>query len=366
MATNHAAFLMAKQERPLKVIEAPMPELREGHIIIKTRGIAVNPADAMIQTTGMIAKKYPTIMGLDGSGEVHAVHPSVTRFKPGERVMAMPLEGITEGCQQGTFQQYFLADTRMVAHLPDNVDFAEGALFPSCLSVAAYALFTPGTLGLTLPPASGKASANGKWVLIWAGTSVVGSHAIQLAKIAGYDVAATCSPRNFDYCRSVGADQVFNYKDADVVDQIVKAGEGKQSVGAFNAYYNDEATVTCSKILSRVGGIKKVATVVPPFLPKPEGIAEGVEVATSKLLVVRIRQDICTYHYLDMQTDLAGNDIGQHFWRDGWITRALAEGTLACKPEATVVGTGLEHVQEAMDKWSAGASAQKFTVLLDA
>lgn len=66
-----------------------------------------------------------------------------------------------------------------------------------------------------------------------------------------------------------------------------------------------------------------------------------------------------------MQTDLADNETGKYFWRDGWITRALADGTLTGKPEATVVGTGLEYVQEAMDKWSAGASAQKFVVLID-
>lgn len=284
MPTNHAAFLMSKQEHPLKVAETPMPELKEGHIIIKTRALAINPADAMIQTAGIITKKYPTIMGLDGAGEVHAVHPSVTRFKTGDRVMAMPLEGIKEGCQQGTFQQFFLADTRMVTHLPDNVDFANGSIFPSCLSVASTALFQPSTLGLALPPTTGKAASNRKWILIWAGASVVGSHAIQLAKIAGYDVATTCSPHNFDYCRSLGAEQTFNYKDTDVVDQIVIANQGKQSAGAFNAYYNDDATVACSKVASRLGGIKKVATVLPPFLPVPEGIAEGVEVCMSKSL----------------------------------------------------------------------------------
>jgi len=282
MATNHAAFLMSKQERPVRVAEAPMPELREGHIIIKTRALAINPADAMIQVAGIITKKYPTIMGLDGAGEVHAVHPSVTRFKPGDRVISMPLEGIKAGCQQGTFQQYFLADTRMVTHLPDNVEFAEGSIFPSCMSVAASALFQPTTLDLPLPPTSGKASSNGKWLLIWAGASVVGSHAIQLAKIAGYEVATTCSPRNADFCRSVGADQTFDYKDADVADQIVNANLNKQSVGAFNAYYNDDSTVICSKIVSRLGGVKKVATVVPPFLTVPEGISEGVEVCMSK------------------------------------------------------------------------------------
>lgn len=67
-----------------------------------------------------------------------------------------------------------------------------------------------------------------------------------------------------------------------------------------------------------------------------------------------------------MQTDLAENETGKFFWREGWITRALAEGTLKCKPDATVVGTGLKYVQEGMDMWSAGASAQKFVVLIDA
>ena len=62
MPTNHAAWLTAKQERPLKVEEAPMPSLKEGHLIIRVRALAVNPADAMIQATGMFAQAYPCLL----------------------------------------------------------------------------------------------------------------------------------------------------------------------------------------------------------------------------------------------------------------------------------------------------------------
>lgn len=54
----------------------------------------------------------------------------------------------------------------------------------------------------------------------------MGFYAIQLAKLAGYRVAATCSPHSNDLVKSYGADEVFDYRAADVVDQIKRATGG--------------------------------------------------------------------------------------------------------------------------------------------
>jgi NADPH:quinone reductase-like Zn-dependent oxidoreductase len=59
MPINTAAWLTAKQVRPLEVSEAPMPELRPGCVIIETKAAGINPVDAAIQAHGIIAKHYP-------------------------------------------------------------------------------------------------------------------------------------------------------------------------------------------------------------------------------------------------------------------------------------------------------------------
>jgi len=61
----------------------------------------------------------------------------------------------------------------------------------------------------------------GRTLLIWGGSTSSGSNAIQRAVVAGYEVIATASRRNFDYVRRLGASQVFDYGSKTVVRDIV-------------------------------------------------------------------------------------------------------------------------------------------------
>jgi hypothetical protein len=108
-----------------------------------------------------------------------------------------------------------------------------------------------------------------------------------MARLAGYTVIATSSELNFDHCRSLGAEAVFDYKSPTVINDIVAAckATGKESAGAFVAYYNDNSTITCSQIVSQLGGSKVIGTVVPPNHPVAEGAAEGVKITSSKSFV---------------------------------------------------------------------------------
>ena len=187
----------------------------------------------------------------------------------------------------GAFQLYCVANEQLTARVPENVEFSEAAVFPSCLSTAAWALFTKEAMALDLPLVDGSAESNGKVVVIWGGSSVVGSCAIQMAHLAGYTVIATSSELNFEHCRFLGAEAVFDYKSPTVVEDIVAAckATGKECAGAFVAYYNDNSTISCSQIISQLGGSKVVGTVVPPNHPVAEGVAEGVKITSSKSLI---------------------------------------------------------------------------------
>lgn len=289
--SNIAAYQTSFKSRPFALQPAPMPTPKPAQIVIRSHAIGINPTDAAVQNLGMVytADKFPIVPGFDVAGTVHAVGEDVTRFKPGDRVCAftidMSKDKMETACENGAFQLFCVANENFAAKVPENVEFAEAAVFPSCLTTAAYSLFVKDAMALDLPPIDGPSKPNGKVLVVWGGSSVVGSCAIQMATLAGYSVVATSSEMNFGHCRALGAEKMFDYKSASVVEDIVAAckATGKESAGAFVAYFNDESTVKCSQIVSQLeGGSKIVGTVVPPHLPVPEGVAEGVKIAPSK------------------------------------------------------------------------------------
>jgi hypothetical protein len=181
-----------------------------------------------------------------------------------------------------------------------------------------------------------------------------------MAHLAGYTVIATSSELNFEHCRSLGAEAVFDYKSPSVVEDIIAAckATGKECAGAFVAYYNDNSTVMCSQIVSQLGGNKVVGTVVPPQHPVAEGVAEGVKIGSSKFLdpdstqesQIRIRKGpLLTFPPpLDWGPALGSTPEGIHLWQH-WLTAALADGRLKPSPRPEVHGQGLEALQGAVD-----------------
>lgn len=292
--SNKAAYQKTHKSRPFAIEPAPMPSPKPHQIVIKTHAIGINPADAAVQNAGLVydADAHPVILGFDIAGEVRAIGDQVTRFEVGDRVCAFSIDmgslgEVESKPAHGAFQLYCVANAELAARVPENVESSEAAVFPSSLSTAAWALFTKETMALDLPPVDGSAASNGKVVVVWGGSSVVGSCAIQMAHLAGYTVIVTSSELNFEHCRSLGAEHVFDYKSPSVVDDIVAAckATGKECAGAFVAYYNNDSTIACSRIVSQLSGSKIVGTVVPPQHPAPEGVAEGVKITSSECLV---------------------------------------------------------------------------------
>ncbi|KAK8127980.1 hypothetical protein PG984_009088 [Apiospora sp. TS-2023a] len=102
-------------------------------------------------------------------------------------------------CGSGAFQ----ADAGLLAKIPDSQSFTQAAVLPLGLSIAA-AMFRKDTMALLLPGAPSAAQNKDKHgkkkVLIWGGRTSVGSCAIQLAAMAGFDMVTTASARNQYYC----------------------------------------------------------------------------------------------------------------------------------------------------------------------
>jgi NADPH2:quinone reductase len=188
----------------------PKPEPGPNEVLTRVMAAAVNPVDCQGRR-GDFPDWYPApcVLGLDVAGVVEAVGAGVTRFKPGDEVYYMAAIGT-----QGTYAEYHLAEEYLVAPKPACLSFAEAAAVPLVGQTAWTALVERGALGV------------GETVLINAGAGGVGHIAVQIAKAAGAYVFATCSARNIDFVRSLGADRVIDYGKEDIAAVITDEAGG--------------------------------------------------------------------------------------------------------------------------------------------
>ena len=178
---------------------------------------------------------------------------------------------------KGAFQKYVVVPAIAVAELPYAIATSKGVVLPLGISTAAAGLFQKDFLNLPFPKKDPEPLE--RTVLIWGGSSSVGSCAIQLAVSAGVEVITTASPSNFEYVKKLGAKQCFDYHDEDVEDTIVEALKGKTLVGAYHAVGADGAVQSCAKIVDRAKG--KAIVVSVRGIPE-DGIPDSVRTKASK------------------------------------------------------------------------------------
>lgn len=339
MPSNRAAWLTEAKKIPLEVKEAPLWTPKENEVLVKNHAVAINPIDGSVQQFAYLPLEYPSILGSDVAGEVVAVGPNVTRWKEGDRIIGHGLVLWDLKPQGAAFQNYTIVTTNMASEIPANVAFEDAVVLPLCLSTASTGLFHEKYLGLQLPTFPAQKSI-GKTLVIWGGASCVGSNAIQLAKAAGYDVITTASPKNFDHVKNLGAEAVFDYNSATVTEEILGALNGKTLAGIYDSI-GFSATQHCLEIAQKADGFKFVATTKPRFPTPPEGIE-----------VKHIRGDL-----------LVTNSLGKSIYED-FLPKALESGSYVVAPKPTIVGKGLEHIQDGIHALMKGVSATKIVVTL--
>ncbi|KAI9660443.1 MAG: hypothetical protein M1821_009793 [Bathelium mastoideum] len=346
MASNVAAWQTAAKARPFEVKSAPYTSPGPNEIVVKNHAIAINPVDWGLQAWAIFPLQYPAVLGEDVAGEVVEVGSACSRLKAGDRVVGMAL-GVTVGrACESAFQKYTVLQENLAADIPSSLSFEKAAVLPLCLFTAIGGLFLKDHLGLQMPSISSKATD--KTLLVWGGASSVGCNAIQLAVAAGYEVFTTASPKNFDFVKKLGASQVFDYNDSNVVDQLVDALKGKSMPGVFDSIGESAvigfhgAVDKCVEVASRCDCVKFVASTQPP----PEHLSDGE---------IKVK-------FIDPMA-VKDNGMGKAVFAE-FLPRALAEGKFVAAPEPEVVGHGLESVQSGIDTWKKGVSAKKVVISL--
>ncbi|KAG8371699.1 hypothetical protein BUALT_Bualt13G0115400 [Buddleja alternifolia] len=201
----------------LKHVEVPVPTPSKGEVLLKLEATTLNPVDWKIQK-GMIRpllpRKFPYIPATDVAGEVLEIGPGVKNFKPGDKVVAMLSH--TTG---GGLAEYGVAKENLTVPCPPEVSAAEGAGLLVAGLTAHMALTQ--SAGLKLDRTGPQ-----KNILITAASGGVGHYAVQLAKLGNAHVTATCGARNIDLVKSLGADEVLDYKTPE--GSALKSPSGKK------------------------------------------------------------------------------------------------------------------------------------------
>lgn len=186
--------------------DVPDPEPGPDEVLVAVRATALNRAD-LLQRMGA----YPDprrgldleIPGLEFAGTVRAVGRRVMRWKVGDEVMAIDAGG--------AYAELVCTHERQLMPVPASVPLADAAAIPEVFLTAWDALVLQG--GLT----------SGRWALVHAGASGVGTASIQIAKAIGARIAVTCSAGKVEACRALGADLVIERSPHDWASELSAA-----------------------------------------------------------------------------------------------------------------------------------------------
>lgn len=193
----------------LQFEDIPSPVPGDYDIVVTVHATALNRAD-LLQRMGLYPNPFPEdydVPGLEYAGVVKEVGQRVTLWSPGDKVM-----GIVAG---GAYAQEIRVHERQAMAVPGTLSLSDAAAIPEVFLTAWDALVVQG--GLT----------SGRWALVHAGASGVGSAAIQICRVIGAQIAVTCSTGKVAACREMGADAVIDYSTQDFVEEVRKATGGR-------------------------------------------------------------------------------------------------------------------------------------------
>jgi putative PIG3 family NAD(P)H quinone oxidoreductase len=189
--------------------------------VIRVAAAGVNRAD-LLQAAG----NYPPppgasdILGLEVSGTIVEVGSQVTGWSVGQNVCAL-LAG-------GGYAEFVAVPAEQVMPIPDGVGLHEAAALPE----VACTVWSNLMMTAHLDP--------GRLLLVHGGASGIGSHAIQVARALGSQVAVTAgSAEKLAVCADLGADITINYREEDFVERVRAAGGAEVILDIMGAKYLD-------------------------------------------------------------------------------------------------------------------------------
>lgn len=194
----------------LEIGDLPAPELGNGEVRISIQASGVNfPDILMVEGKYQVKPQLPFVPGLELSGEVIECGAGVDHVESGDRVMAFARFG-------GAHADEIVLPEAIATPIPETMDYVTAAAFPVAYGTAHFALAYRGGL------------KPGETVLVLGAAGGVGLAAVEVGKYLGARViAAASSDEKLAIAKEHGADDVVNYTDGDLRDQVRALTQGK-------------------------------------------------------------------------------------------------------------------------------------------
>ncbi|MGW2210619.1 NADP-dependent oxidoreductase [Streptomyces sp. NPDC001781] len=188
----------------LKETQLPRPTPGLSEIVIAVRAAGLNPTDWKHRSESLFLDRLPLVLGWDVSGVVEEVGYGVTLFKPGDEVFGM----LPYPYGVGAHAEYVKGPARAFTHKPESIDHVQAGALPLAALTAYQALVDTADV------------QPGQRVLVHAAAGGVGHLAVQIAKSLGAYVIGTASEPKHEFLRSLGADEVVDYRSVDFRDAV--------------------------------------------------------------------------------------------------------------------------------------------------
>jgi NADPH:quinone reductase-like Zn-dependent oxidoreductase len=186
----------------------PIPTIKNDEVLVESHATGLNPIDYKILQLGLITRMVfsGSTPGLEIYGRVVKVGGNVTSFQEGDIVYG----SLAPGVKHGALAEYVPVSHTLLAKVP------QGLKADDMVSIASA--------GMTMYAGLNPYAKPGNKVFINGSSGGTGVLAIQIAKILGYHVTASCSTKNIELVKSLGADTVVDYTTAPIIQQLKDSG----------------------------------------------------------------------------------------------------------------------------------------------
>ncbi|KAL2406807.1 Trans-enoyl reductase TOXD [Exophiala dermatitidis] len=323
-----AVVMTGEPGKATLVTDRPFPRPRPGYVLADVKAVALNPTDW--KHTDFFNSK-DTLLGCDFAGVVAQTGTGYSKqWKVGDRICGFVSGGNALEREDGAFAERVAVKADVALRIPDNMSFEEASSLPVAIVTVGQGLFQQ--MGLNRPS---QPTTEKEFILIYGGSTLIGTMAIQLAKLAGYTPIATCSPHNFELVKSMGAVAAFDYKDPNCVAQI-KEFTNNNLKYVWDAISLPPTAQLCAQVIAPNG---RYGTILPVDFPRKD-VKQTHSVAYTAF------GEPVKKPFFEAQDTTADFEFMK-----GWIAEAeglLHQGQLKHHP--LKIGRGLENVLEGMDQ----------------
>jgi len=207
-------------------VEIEMPAYGASQVLIQVKASGINLVDAKVRAgilEPFMPQSFPLVLGWELSGIVAAIGSEVKNFKVGDEIYSQ-----INMVQGGTYAEYAAVNESEVALKPKTLSYLQAAAVPMGGNTAYTALIKIADI------------QKGQKVLIHGAGGIVGRFAVQIAKLRGAYVIGTASGERIELVKSLGADEVIDYKTTDFekvvqdVDMVLDLVGGETQIKSYS------------------------------------------------------------------------------------------------------------------------------------